>query len=84
MSWSARSASGDYLYLSLYVAVPAAMSSALYVSINSLCVSMHDAHAWSGFGKSAKTLRVSSPTGDQRKTYCLQIPWTYGIVCQVQ
>ena len=36
-------------------------------------------HEWSGYAKARKLLRVTSPTGGQRSTYYLQLPYRYGV-----
>lgn len=40
---------------------------------------MHLAHEYSGYSVGRKSLRVTTPHGQQRKTYWLQLPFTYGI-----
>ena len=37
------------------------------------------AKEWSGFAQHRKTLRVTSPKGQQRSTYWLQLPYRYSI-----
>ena len=37
------------------------------------------AQEWSDYGHERKPLRVTSPTGSQRSTYRLQLPYRYGI-----
>ena len=37
------------------------------------------ADEWSRFARHRKALRVTYPTGEQRSTYWLQLPWTYAI-----
>ena len=37
------------------------------------------AEEWSAYGTKKKFLRVTSPTGGQRSTYRLQLPYRYGI-----
>lgn len=51
----------------------------LYFSYNSLYTAMLLAHEWSGYAKERKSLRVTSPSGKQRSTYRLQLPYRYGI-----
>ena len=36
-------------------------------------------HEWSGYAHVRKPLRVTSPTGSQRSTYRLQLPYKFGI-----
>ena len=58
---------------------PQILLSLLYLSVNSLFTSMLSAQEWTNFGYQRKTLRVTSPSGKQRSTYRLQIPYSYGI-----
>ena len=51
----------------------------LYFLYNSLYTSMFAAFEWSRFALQRKGLRVSSPTGSQRSTYWLQLPWVYSL-----
>jgi len=54
---------------------PQALLSFLYLTLNGLLTSMFLADEWSRFAKERKPLRVSSPTGLQRRTYFLQLPY---------
>ncbi|KAF4632935.1 hypothetical protein G7Y89_g5184 [Cudoniella acicularis] len=58
----------------ILVNLPRALFSLLYLSYNSHFTSMYAASEWSRFAHQRKTLRVTSPTGDQRSTYWLQMP----------
>lgn len=53
--------------------------SSLYLSINSILTCMLLAEEWTGYAHQRKTLRVTSPTGKQRSTYRLHIPYSYGV-----
>jgi hypothetical protein len=55
--------------------LPQALLSFLYLTLNGLLTSMFLADEWSHFSKERKSLRVSSPTGLQRRTYFLQLPY---------
>ena len=58
---------------------PQLLLSALYFLYNSIFTRMLAASEWSRFALQRKSLRVSSPQGEQRSTYWLQLPWTYSI-----
>ena len=58
---------------------PQVILSFLYFTFNGLFSSMLLMQEWSGFAHERKTLRVSWPTGKQRSTFWLQIPYKYGI-----
>ncbi|KAF5006967.1 hypothetical protein FDECE_6683 [Fusarium decemcellulare] len=54
--------------------------SILYFQYNGLFTCMLSANEWSHFGAGRKALRVSSsPVGEQRSRYFLQIPYRFGI-----
>ena len=73
------SSSGKLLARVLLANTPQIVLSILYFMYNSLYTSMLAADEWSRFAQQRKALRVTSPTGKQRSTYWLQIPWTYAI-----
>lgn len=58
---------------------PQVVLSLVYLSYNALVTGMHLAHEYSGYGLHRKSLRVTTPCGQQRKTYWLQLPYKYGI-----
>ena len=58
---------------------PQLILSFLYLTYNGLFTSMLLAKEWSGFAHHRKTLRITSPEGQQRSTYWLQIPYRYSI-----
>lgn len=58
---------------------PQLILTALYFTYNSIFTSMLLAKEWNGYGVERKALRVSSPTGLQRTTYHLQLPYRYGL-----
>ena len=51
----------------------------LYFLYNSLYTLMLGASEWSHLALQRKALRVFSPTGSQRSTYWLQLPWTWSL-----
>ena len=51
----------------------------LFLTYNSLYTCMLLSQEWFGYAKHKKALRVTQPTGQQRSTYRLQLPYTYGI-----
>ncbi|KAL0258882.1 hypothetical protein SLS55_006386 [Diplodia seriata] len=57
---------------------PQLILSVIYVFFNGLCTRMLLAREWSSFARHRKALRVSSPHGEQRSTYFLQLPYRYG------
>lgn len=58
---------------------PQVVLSLVYLLYNGLFTGMHLAHEYSGYGVNRKALRVTTPRGQQRSTYWLQLPFTYGI-----
>ncbi|KAK0653277.1 hypothetical protein DIS24_g6270 [Lasiodiplodia hormozganensis] len=58
---------------------PQLILSLIYVFFNGLCTRMLLAREWSSFARHRKALRVSSPRGEQRSTYFLQLPYRYGV-----
>ena len=59
--------------------LPQACLSYLYLLYNGLFTCMHLAHEYSGYGVTRKALRVTTPKGQQRTTYWLQLPYRYSI-----
>lgn len=59
--------------------LPQAILSFLYLLYNGLFTCMLQADEWSQFCAQRKALRVSSPTGAQRSTYFLHLPYVYSI-----
>lgn len=58
---------------------PQALLSYLYVCFNAIITSMLVGHEWAKFFSKGKALRVTSPTGQQRSTYWLQVPFRYAL-----
>jgi hypothetical protein len=59
--------------------VPQLLLSLSYFVFNGLCTAMASAREWNSFATSRKGLRVSQPSGLQRSTYFLQLPYKYSI-----
>ena len=53
--------------------------SVLYLSYNSIFTCQLLSREWTGYTTKRKPLRVTSPTGRQRSTYFLQLPYTYSL-----
>ena len=58
---------------------PQIVLSCLYLTLNGILTSMLLADELNGYARQRKALRVTSPTGKQRSTYRLHIPYTYGV-----
>lgn len=65
--------------LVLLVNTPQLALSIGYLLINNLLTDMHGAWEWSKLGETKGTLRTTSPQGQQRSTYFLQLPYTYAL-----
>lgn len=59
--------------------LPQLILSVLYLMYNGLYTCMHLAQEYGGYALERKPLRVTEPKGEQRSTYWLQLPYTYGI-----
>ena len=59
--------------------IPQVLLSYLYLCFNALYTCMLVASEWAGYFYHRKPLRVTSPTGQQRSSYWLQLPFTYAI-----
>ena len=58
---------------------PQIVLSCFYVTLNGILTSMLLADEMNGYAHHRKTLRVTSPSGKQRSTYRLHIPYSYGV-----
>ena len=67
------------MYFILLSNLPQAIFSLLYLMYNSLYTSMLVADEWRDFARHRKTLRVTSPVGQQRSSYFLQLPYAYAV-----
>jgi hypothetical protein len=63
----------------LFANLPQIVLSFVYLSYNALITCMLLANEYSGYEVHRKALRVTTPCGQQRSTYWLQLPYTYGI-----
>ena len=63
----------------LIVNTPQLFLSFVYLGYNSLFTSILLAKEWESYATHRKTLRVTSPIGNQRSTYWLQLPYRYSI-----
>lgn len=63
----------------LFANLPQVVLSFVYLSFNALITSMLLVNEYAGYEVQRKGLRVTTPRGQQRSTYWLQIPFTYGI-----
>ena len=70
---------GKILASILLANVPQLLLSFLYFGYNALWTCMLLAQEWSSYASKRKSLRVTAPTGTQRSTYRLQLPYRYGI-----
>lgn len=72
---------GGLISAVLLANLPQAIVSFLYLTYNGIFTSMLLAHEYSKYGIQGrrKPLRVTTPHGQQRSTYYLQLPYTYSI-----
>lgn len=59
--------------------LPQTILSFLYLNLNGLVTGMFTALEWSNFATERKPLRVSTPQGQQRSTYFLQLPYKVAV-----
>ncbi|CAL3970661.1 unnamed protein product [Diplocarpon coronariae] len=59
--------------------LPQVIVSCLYFAMNTVYTSMVSADEWARFSVHRKALRTTDPKGQQRSTYWLSLPWTYGL-----
>lgn len=59
--------------------LPQALLSMLYALINSIFTNVAIAEEWSRYACHQRGLRVSEPSGEQRSTYFLQLPYRIGL-----
>ncbi|KAL8692921.1 MAG: hypothetical protein Q9218_002147 [Villophora microphyllina] len=77
-AWSLGGTSG-LLGTILVANSPQLLLSFLFLAYNALFTCMLLAEESNGYAHERKSLRVSAPTGNQRSTYRLQLPYKYGI-----
>ncbi|KAH0559279.1 hypothetical protein GP486_004203 [Trichoglossum hirsutum] len=70
---------GGLLANVLLANAPQGVLSFLYLTYNGIFTCMLNADEWSRFAHQRKFLRVTSPSGKQRSTYYLQLPYTYAL-----
>ena len=58
---------------------PQILLSASYFWVNRICTSICVAQEWNQLAVSRKSLRVTNPTGEQRTTYFLSLPYRWAI-----
>ena len=58
---------------------PQALLSFLFLTYNGLYTCMLLADEWADYAYKRKPLRVTTPVGEQRTTYRLQLPYRYGV-----
>ncbi|KAL8956158.1 MAG: hypothetical protein Q9193_006239, partial [Seirophora villosa] len=74
------SASAKSLYLSIgFSNLWQFVVSLLYLAYNAVLTAMLVANEWDEFGKTRKTLRLTSPQGHQRSSYFISVPLKYGL-----
>lgn len=59
--------------------LPQLICSCLYLLYNGILTSMCLAHEYSNYSVRRKSLRVTSPRGNQRSTYWLHLPYVYSV-----
>lgn len=64
---------------SLVANLPQLILSGLYFMYNAVLTAMTSTREWSMFAHKRTTLRVTLPSGAQRETYWLQLPWRYSL-----
>ena len=60
---------------SLVSNIPQLIVSIIYAAINDMWTAMMVANEWNGYGLRRKSLRTTTPVGQQRSTYWLSLPW---------
>lgn len=73
------SGSAGVVFTVLVANSPQILLSFLYFAYNGIFTCMLLAEEWSAYASKRRFLRVTSPTGGQRSTYRLQLPYRYGI-----
>lgn len=71
--------SGGVIGAAVIANLPQLLLSVLNVACNNFFTTVHLCLEWSGYALSRKGLRVSCPTGAQRSTYWLQLPFRFSI-----
>lgn len=76
---SLQIASSRIIFTIVIANSPQVILSFLYLTYNGLFTCMLLADEWNDYAHTRKALRVTSPVGDQRSTYRLQLPYKYGV-----
>lgn len=63
----------------LFANIPQVLLSYMYVAFNALYTNMFISYEWSTYVDTRKPLRVTSPVGQQRDTYWLNVPFRFAI-----
>jgi hypothetical protein len=63
--------------------MPQVLLSLCYVTLNNICTSMASTAEWNSLAASRKGLRVTTPYGEQRSTYFLQLPYKWAVPLMV-
>jgi len=79
VNWRNMTGSSGLMLTILIANSPQALLSFLFLTYNGLYTCMLLGDEWSGYAYKRKPLRVTSPVGEQRSTYRLQLPYRYGI-----
>ena len=77
--WTMPSGSGGLILTVLLANSPQALLSFLFLTYNGLYTCMLMVSEWNDYAYERKPLRVTDPSGHQRSTYRLQLPYKYGI-----
>ncbi|KAF6226121.1 hypothetical protein HO133_008987 [Letharia lupina] len=83
MSSGSFPGSSELLYTNLVANSPQLLLPFSLVAYNSLFTCMLLANEWNQYAHNRKPLRVTSPSGLQRSTYRLQLPYRYGVPLEV-
>jgi hypothetical protein len=59
--------------------MPQVLLSLCYLNLNTICTSMASTAEWNSLATSRKGLRVTRPSGQQRSTYFLQLPYKWAV-----
>lgn len=79
VTWNSQTGNSGLMLTILIANSPQALLSFLFLTYNGLFTCMLLVDEWSGYAHKRKPLRVTSPIGNQRSTYRLQLPYRYGI-----
>jgi hypothetical protein len=83
MFWNDYNIDEPILSMVLLANTPQIILSLLYFLYNALCTSIHSENEWQRYSYQRRPLRVTAPTGQQRSTYFLSLPYRYAISLMV-